>query len=96
VTLTVSDIDGERSFETTLDAAAGINRYFWPMRFDLPAGAAGRDAAAGGRGGFRGGPRGTPVGPGTYVVRLTVGDVTHTGTLSVRPDPEAVAIEVRD
>jgi len=96
VTLTVSEVDGEQQFETTIDAHAGINRYFWPMRFSRSEADGGQGAGGrGGRGGrgFGRGAQGAPAGPGTYVVRITVGDRTLTATLHVRADPEAAAIE---
>jgi hypothetical protein len=98
VTLTVSDLEGEQSFETTLQAHAGINRYYWPMRFAPPGGRGGDGGRAGfggrgGRGGRGRGSQGVPAGPGTYLVRLTVDDIAHTTTISVRPDPEAAAIQ---
>jgi hypothetical protein len=100
VTIEISGIGDEQSCETTFEAAAGINRYFWQMRFGPRCGdprpAAG--GAAGGRGGFAGGGGfrgggGPVVGPGTYLVKLTVGGETYQTTLSIRPDPEASAIE---
>jgi len=109
VTINISEMGGEQTFESTFDAEAGINRYFWPMRFS-PAGrngaaggegdvagagrgGAGGQAARGGRGGFGRGPRGTPAGPGTYLVRLTVDGETYSTTVSIRADPEAGAIQ---
>jgi len=101
VTIEISGIGGDQRFQTTIEATAGINRYYWPMRFS-PAAAQGGGAGAqggrggagarGGRGGFRG-PQGPQAGPGTYLVKLTVGGETYTATLSIRPDPEASAIE---
>ncbi|MGD8816482.1 MAG: hypothetical protein PVJ51_04800 [Acidobacteriota bacterium] len=95
VTLTISEVDGEQQFETTIDAHAGINRYFWPMRFP-PSDNGGQGAGGrGGRGGrgFGRGAQGAAAEPGTYLVRITVGDDTLTSTLRVRSDPDAGAIE---
>jgi photosystem II stability/assembly factor-like uncharacterized protein len=61
VSITISEVSGEQSFETTVDAEAGINRYFWPMRFTPAAGpavGAGGRGGGGGGGGGRGGGRG--------------------------------------
>jgi hypothetical protein len=47
-----------------------------------------RPAATGGRGGSGGGRGGAPlVQPGTYTIRLTVGDKTLTQALIVKLDP---------
>ena len=72
----------------TIDATAGINRYFWPMRFSQGSGDAGPDGR-GGRGGLRGIQRSDAT-PGTYLVRLVVGGETHMTTISIRADPEAM------
>ncbi len=88
----ISGVEGDESFEATIDAAAGINRYYWPMRLRSAGAAAG--GGRGGRGfGGRGGGGGTEAAPGTYIVRLTVGEETYTTTLRIRADPEASRIE---
>ena len=88
VSISISDISGEETFEVTIDATAGINRYFWPMRFSQGSGDAGPDGR-GGRGGLRGIQRSDAT-PGTYLVRLVVGGETHMTTISIRADPEAM------
>jgi photosystem II stability/assembly factor-like uncharacterized protein len=95
VTIEITDLAGEIAFRQEIEAHAGINRYFWPMRFSPPAGSqtgpGGRGGAGGfggGRGGFGGGP---PAGPGSYIVRLTVGERTYTGSVAIRPDPDLPA-----
>ncbi len=103
VTIAISEIGGDQSFETSFEAHAGINRYFWPMRFAPAAGAeapggarggGGRAAGArGGRGGFGRGPQGPSAVPGTYRVRLTVSGETYTTTLVIRADPEAAGLQ---
>ena len=103
VGIAISGVTGDDTFEATIEAVAGINRYFWPMRFaSADQGGDGGRRAGGGRGGggrggrggrgggFRG-PQGPPAGPGTYLVRLTIGGETYTTTLSVRADPEVGA-----
>ncbi|MCH7825907.1 MAG: exo-alpha-sialidase [Acidobacteria bacterium] len=106
VSIAISEVSGEQTFEATIDAAAGINRYFWPMRFSSAGGGdagAGRGGAGGrgeggarggrgGRGGFRG-PPGSEAAPGTYLVRLTVDGEIHTTTLSIRADPAVAGIQ---
>lgn len=88
VNISISDISGEETFEVTIDATAGINRYFWPMRFSQGSGDAGR-GGRGGRGGLRG-IQSSDATPGTYLVRLVVGGETHMTTISIRADPEAM------
>ena len=87
VSIAISDISGEETFEETIDATAGINRYFWPMRFSQGVG----DASSGGRGSLRG-IRSSDVAPGTYLVRLVVDGEIHTTTISIRADPESMGI----
>ncbi|HET9275862.1 MAG TPA: hypothetical protein VFN96_07325 [Gemmatimonadales bacterium] len=88
-----------RTFTAEVDAHQGINRYYWPLRFDPPAsvaaaeGPGGPVAGGGGGGGFGGGGfqgqgRAAPqAGPGTYRVRITVNGRTVESTVSVREDP---------
>jgi photosystem II stability/assembly factor-like uncharacterized protein len=93
----IAEVGGAgRRFTVELEAHQGINRYFWPLRFDSPApavaagGGPGRTAGGGGGGGggqgggFRPAPQ---AGAGTYRVRLTVGDRTIESTVTVREDP---------
>ena len=96
----ISEIGGQRKFTGTVPGRAGLNRFFWNLRFDAPpmtaeqrkqveerrrrAAEAGFDEEGGG------GPRepeGPAVGPGSYVVKLTAGDKVYTTTLTVREDP---------
>ena len=103
VGLEISGIRGDMTFETTIDAAAGINRYYWTMRFSPAAGQGARGQAGGGQGGRGGGRGGGGFGggrgggaqaePGTYVVKLTIGNETYSTTLTIRADPEASKIE---
>jgi hypothetical protein len=59
-------------------ASPGMHRWVWDLR----------PAATGGRGGSGGGRGGAPlVQPGTYTIRLTVGDKTLTQALIVKLDP---------
>jgi hypothetical protein len=99
VTIEISDRAGENAFREDIEAHAGINRYYWPLRFDPPAGSqagrggrGGRGGGGGGFGGGRGGFGGGPAaGPGSYVVKLTTAGRTYTGSVSVRPDPDLPA-----
>jgi photosystem II stability/assembly factor-like uncharacterized protein len=75
----------------TLDPVneAGIQEVVWDFRLD-PA----YEAEAGGGGGLRGGAgpgAGPRVLPGTYAVRLTVGETTQTVDVQVRLDPRREA-----
>ncbi|MGH7561990.1 MAG: WD40/YVTN/BNR-like repeat-containing protein [Gemmatimonadales bacterium] len=104
--LEIAEIGGAgRRFTTELEAKQGINRYFWPLRFDLPpaqvaqggGGGPVGGGGGGGAGGDEGGPPqgfgvrlGAPAGPGTYRVRLTVDGRTLEGSLTVREDPALV------
>lgn len=91
----ITELSGPNSFKADFDAKQGINRYFWPLRFDLPAGTVAEAPAGGGGGGgeegggggFGGGPRFPPAGAGTYRVKITVGGKTLETTVSVREDP---------
>jgi photosystem II stability/assembly factor-like uncharacterized protein len=91
-TLEIGGPDG-RTRALSIPARPGIVRYAWDGGLDAPAGGApGGGQRAGGRGG-RGGPGaggGAAAGrltPGTYTLRLTLGNDTATGTLTVREDP---------
>jgi hypothetical protein len=65
-------------------AARGAQRVIWDLRHEAPPSDSGSSWRT---------PKGRFVLPGTYQVRLTVGQEVHTRSLSVRPDP---AIEVAD
>jgi len=54
VQIEISSMDGARTFTANIQGTAGINRYFWPLRF----GAAGGGPGGGGGGGRRGGGAG--------------------------------------
>jgi hypothetical protein len=95
----VTDLAGEKRYATEIDGRAGLNRWFWNLRFD-PTEAARQaqqerlrqmQAQAGGQapGGFGGGRmQGEEAGPGTYLVRLTVAGRTYESTVTVREDPD--------
>jgi len=97
VTLEVGDLTSGAAHTVELDAHAGVNRYYWNLRFDPTAEE--RQAAderrqqlaaqGGGRGGGPGGRQalGSAAGPGTYRVRLTAAGRTFEGTVTVREDP---------
>jgi len=59
VKLDIETFDGARKFTAEITATAGINRYFWNMRFAAAPGAGGRGGqGGGGQGGGRGGAGG--------------------------------------
>ncbi len=81
----------------TLPGDPGLHRYYWNLRYDLtpeqkkeqqaraqpqPAPGAEEEGGPGAREIL-----GAPAGPGTYVVKLTVGAKTYTTLLTVRDDP---------
>jgi photosystem II stability/assembly factor-like uncharacterized protein len=100
-TLEITAPDG-RGRKLTIPARPGITRYAWDGRFDGaaagpaqgPRGGRGAGAAAAGApgaseeggGGQRGGGAPRPL-PGTYALKLTLGDSVATSTLVLRPDP---------
>ncbi|HUF28912.1 MAG TPA: hypothetical protein VMM18_18165 [Gemmatimonadaceae bacterium] len=91
--LEIASLDGTQTFTAEIPATAGVNRYFWNMRFApaetrVPAEAA--PPGGGGFGGFR--QQGVAAVPGTYRIKLTVGGRTQVGTLTIRDDPEASKI----
>ena len=90
VKLEISNGDGTQQFNADVEAHAGINRYFWNLRYNPPPEAAARQQGAGG-GGF--GQQQQPQVPaGSYRVRLTVNGKTYQTTVTVRDDPDAAAI----
>jgi photosystem II stability/assembly factor-like uncharacterized protein len=98
VTVEVSTFDGNHSVTTEVEAHAGLNRWFWDLRWapSLEELAAFDERMAGARerlGGqvppfFRNQrPRGGEAGPGTYRLRVSVAGAVVEGTLTVRADP---------
>jgi hypothetical protein len=82
VKITITDAAGRvmRNLDGSRDA--GINRVLWNLAPNPPAG--GRGGGRGGGGGGGGG--GGSVDPGTYLVTLTVGNLTLTKTVEVLED----------
>ena len=98
VTLEISTLDGSHVLTEEIRAHAGVNRWFWDLRFPPSAEAmeeyrgqmAEMRARMGGQfpGGFRmRGPTGMEAAAGSYILRLTVNGRTVEGTLAVRDDP---------
>jgi photosystem II stability/assembly factor-like uncharacterized protein len=97
-TLEITGADG-RSRKLSIPAKPGITRYAWDGRFDgapgnMPpgqrggrgGGAAGSEEGTGGGANLRSSGASRPA-PGTYTLKLTLGDSAATGTLILRPDP---------
>mgnify|MGYP001604038656 CR=1 FL=1 len=97
VNIEITDPAGRDRHTAAIDAHAGINRYYWSLRFDpteeqkkeaerrrqqLAAGEFGGEEGFGGRMQI-----GTPAGAGTYLITLTVGGKTYPGQVVVREDP---------
>jgi photosystem II stability/assembly factor-like uncharacterized protein len=97
----ITSSDAARTFTTDIPVQQGINRYFWPLTFAAQGGGArgggrGGAAAAGaarGGGGGRGGGAAAAAGPGTYRVKLTIGDRVVNSVIVVRPDPGAARVQ---
>ena len=97
VTITISDKAGKIVRTLRQRGEAGINRFVWNLRHDLPggsgggpargrggAGAAASEPPAGGRGGA---PQGPVVIPGDYTVRVEVAGRTLSESATVTLDP---------
>jgi hypothetical protein len=76
---------------------AGLNRFVWNLRYDIPGQRAAEPGArgeaptgGGGRGG--GGSQGPAVNPGDYAVKVAVGGRELSGVVTVRLDPRAQAL----
>ncbi len=81
VKLTIVDIAGDAVRELEGPGKAGVNEVVWDLRMGM------LDGEPQAQGGFRGAPRAPKVMPGTYTVRLEVGDETSTTDLRVNGDP---------
>jgi len=89
VKLTVLDANGKLIREIKqVPREAGLNRISWDLRYEGPPM---RREPPPEEEGFFGGPRGPQVLPGTYTVKLTVGDKSLEKRVDVRLDP---AVEV--
>jgi hypothetical protein len=93
VTITIADKSGQAVRTLRQRGEAGLNRFVWNLRRDIPgqrpqasqavpAGAG--ESPATGRGG---GAQGPAVSPGDYAVKVRVGDRELTGQVTVQLDP---------
>jgi photosystem II stability/assembly factor-like uncharacterized protein len=69
---------------------AGLNRIVWDLRLNPPAPP---PEGQGEGGGFFGTPRGPRVQPGSYAIKIAVGDKTATGNVTVEEDPRIQIVE---
>ncbi|MGC1934615.1 MAG: hypothetical protein WA681_06305 [Candidatus Acidiferrales bacterium] len=88
VKITVLDSSGKEVRE--IDVAkvdAGINRVNWDLAYNPPVKPTPEQLAAQSQGFFAGGPRGPMIEPGTYTVKVALGDDTQTQSIQVMEDP---------
>jgi len=95
VTITIADKAGRTVRTLRARAEAGVNRFVWNLRYDIPGErpapvmGASAEPPAGGR--FGGGPQGPAVNPGEYTVKVAAGGTELTGQVAVRLDPAVQA-----
>ena len=88
VKITVLDSSGKTIREMNdKKAGAGINRVAWDLRYNPPVKPTPEQKAAQTQGFFFGGPRGPMAEPGTYAVKVALGDNSQTQTVKVEEDP---------
>ena len=90
VSLTIQSVDGKLSRTLTAPARAGITRFAWNGRFDLPAGQAAPARPAPETSAFLASfrpPPGVAAGPGWYRLVLSAGGARAEGVLRIREDP---------
>jgi hypothetical protein len=83
-TITILGADGQEVRSLDGSAAVGLQQVVWDLRIEPPYE---REGNQGGGGGFFGAPRGPRVLPGTYTIRLEVGETTAEKSVDVRLDP---------
>jgi hypothetical protein len=88
VKITVTDASGNVVRELKGSKEEGLNRTNWDLRHEAPVKPQG-DAAES----FMGPPRGPFVLPGAYSVKLTVGSLEATQTVTVEEDPRVTATD---
>jgi photosystem II stability/assembly factor-like uncharacterized protein len=91
VKATITDKGGAVVRDLKGPKEAGLNRIVWDLRLNPPAPPP--EGQAGGGGGFFGAPRGPRVQPGTYAIKIVVGDKTATGNVTVQEDPRIQIVE---
>ncbi|MGH9932433.1 MAG: VPS10 domain-containing protein [Pyrinomonadaceae bacterium] len=93
VKLTITDSGGAVVRDLKGPKEAGLNRMVWDLRLNPPAPPPPSQGEGGGGGGFFGAPRGPRVQPGLYVLKVSVGDKTATGNVTVQEDPRIQIVE---
>lgn len=88
VKITILDSSG-KSIRQIEDRApqAGINRVNWDLRYDPPVKLTPEQEEALAQGIFGGGARGPIADPGTYTVKVSLGDDSQTHTVQLQQDP---------
>ncbi len=77
-----SDDEDEKDEEPNVANEAGLNRFVWDMRYPNASKVPGDKSMR-----FAGGIKGPVAAPGSYQVRLTVGDVSQTQSFDIQKDP---------
>jgi len=90
VKLTITDQSGAVLRDLKGPKEAGLNRIVWDLRLNPPALP---QEGQGGGGGFFGAPRGPRVQPGVYTVKVSAGDKTASGNVTVQEDPRIQIVE---
>ena len=91
VKITITDNSGAVVRELKGPKEAGLNRIVWDLRLNPPAPPP--EGQGEGGGGFFGTPRGPRVQPGSYAIKIAVGDKTATGNVTVQEDPRIQIVE---
>lgn len=87
VKLTITDQTGAVVRDLKGPKEAGLSRVVWDLRLEPPA------VPQEGQGGGGGAPRGPRVQPGVYVVKVSAGDKTASGNVTVQEDPRIQIVE---
>jgi photosystem II stability/assembly factor-like uncharacterized protein len=90
VKVTITDQSGAVVRDLKGSKEAGLNRIVWDLRLNPPALP---QEGQGGGGGFFGAPRGPRVQPGVYMVKVSAGDKTTSGNVTVQEDPRIQIVE---
>jgi len=90
VQIEISSMDGARTFSANVQATAGINRYFWPLRFGAGGGPGGGGGGGGRRGGGAGGAGGGAAAGGAAAAGAAGGGGGgRAAAAGAPPDPDA-------